>query len=311
MTPAPAPALAAPAVSPALSAFLRGIERRAFVFAHVQSGNEQVAQAALGRAMRAFRSTSAVSPLSAWPAGFWALLLAQAELSQGESDVPELSALGSGPRAALLLRMVGGLDFPHAAQVLGVSEATYRFALQRALQQLGDAGVSYAVLGGLRERLHHQVKTLPDGRIAALAELRARVLQGGPEPDIAAPRAAAAWRRRLPWALLALLGVAFAATFWPHVNPLQPGGTEGLPVETAPPPPLAQSDADRVTHPDYALLAAPDDEALAADLAFLSWLAAGQVPIPDAKPAAAPVSEPDRAASASPPAVAKESDDAR
>ncbi len=298
-------------MSPALSAFLRGIERRAFVFAHVQSGDEQVAQAALGRAMRAFRSTSAVSPLSAWPAGFWALLLAQAELSQGDSEVPELSALGSGPRAALLLRMVGGLDFPHAAQVLGVSEATYRFALQRALQQLGDAGVSYAVLGDLRERLHHQVKTLPDGRIAALAELRTRVLLGAPEPDIPAPRMATAWGRRLPWVLLALLGLAFAATFWPQANPLQPGGTEGLPVDTAPAPPQAQSDADRVTHPDYALLAAPDDEALAADLAFLSWLASGQVPIPDATPAVAPVSQPDRPATAIAPRQAKETDDAR
>ncbi len=289
MTSVPAPATATPTVSPALSAFLRGIERRAFVFAQVQCGDDQVALLALGRAMRAFRSTSAVSPLSAWPAGFWALLLAQAELSQGESEVPELTALGSGPRASLLLRMVGGLDFPHAAQVLGVSESTYRFALQRALQQLGEAGISYAVLGALRERLHHQVKTLPDERTAALAALRARVLQGETDPDDVPPLAAAPWRRRAPWLLLALLGLAFAATFWPSANPLQPGGTEGLPAESAPAPLPTQSDADRVTHPDYALLAAPDDEALAADLAFLSWVASGQAPpLPAADPAAVP-----------------------
>lgn len=278
MTSAPNPVNTPAATSPALSAFLRGIERRAFVFAQVQCGDDLVAQEALGRAMRAFRGTSAVSPLSAWPAGFWALLLAQAELSEGRSDVPELGALGSGPRACLLLRMVGGLDFPHAAQVLGVTEPTYRFALQRALQQLGDAGISYAVLGALRERLHRQVKTLPEARTSALAELRARVLQGEPErrPDRRA-HAASPWARRGLWGALALLLLAFAATFWPADPRLAPGGTEGLPS----PGPSAQvplGDAERVTHPDYGLLIAPDDVALAADLAFLSWLASGQAP---------------------------------
>ena len=181
--PSAAPPSATPApISSALSAFLRGIERRAFVFVQVQCGHDEDAQAALGRAMRAFREVSAHSPLSAWPAAFWALLVAQAELAEGESDIPELGALSSGPRAALLLRIVAGLDFVHAAQVLGVSEPTYRFALQRALQQLGDAGVSYAVLGALRERLHRQVKTLPAERADALAELRARVLRDAPEP---------------------------------------------------------------------------------------------------------------------------------
>ena len=99
---APTPASPAP-VSSALSAFLRGIERRAFVFVQVQCGRDEVAQAALGRAMRAFREISAHSPLSAWPAAFWALLVAQAELAEGQSDIPELGALSSGPRAALLL----------------------------------------------------------------------------------------------------------------------------------------------------------------------------------------------------------------
>ena len=80
---APTPVSPAP-VSSALSAFLRGIERRAFVFVQVQCGRDEVAQAALGRAMRAFREISAHSPLSAWPAAFWALLVAQAELAEGE-----------------------------------------------------------------------------------------------------------------------------------------------------------------------------------------------------------------------------------
>lgn len=279
----PIPAAPAP-VSSALSAFLRGIERRAFVFAEVQCGDADQAEAAVARAMRAFRGVSTASPLSAWPAGFWALLMAQAELSEGRSQVPELAALGSGPRAALLLRIVAGLDFPHAAQVLGVSEATYRFALQRALQQLGEGGVSYAALGVLRERLHRQVKTLTEERTSALAALRLRVLQDQPDP-VPAPAAPSPWPRRLLWIVLALLALAFAATW------LLPGGAtpappvpEPLPAEAVAPAP---SEPDPVTHPDFGLLAAPADEALAAELALLSWVASGQAdPLPGRAPEA-------------------------
>lgn len=276
-TPTPAPP------SPALSAFLRGIERRAFVFAQLQCGSDDDAEAALGRAMRAFKLDSLNRPLAAWPAAFWALLMAQAELSRGQSEVPELRALSSGPRAALLLRMVGGLDFPHAAGVLGISEATYRFALQRALQQLGEAGISYAVLGALRERLHRQVKTLPEARTESLAALRARVLEDQPEALPPPPRPVSPVWRRLAWAGLALLALGFAATFWSPAPVLSPGSTEALPIEAAPVPVPATAASDWVTHPDYTQLAAPGDEALAAELALLSWIAsgeAGELPVP-------------------------------
>ena len=271
-------------MSPALSAFLRGIERRAFVFVELQCGDDEAAEAALGRAMRAFRGLSAVSPLSAWPAGFWSLLMAQAELSGGESQVPELSALSSGPRAALLLRIVAGLDFPHAAQVLGVSETTYRFALQRALQQLGEGGISYSALSALRERLHRQVKTLGEERTASLAALRNRVLQHEHEPEPVPPQPSP-WPRRLLWAVLALLGLAFAATFLltPETQRTA-AGPQVLPPEDVPAAPV---EPDPVTHPDFALLTAPADEALAADLALLSWVASGQAdPLPEPAPAA-------------------------
>ncbi|HEX5694102.1 MAG TPA: sigma-70 region 4 domain-containing protein, partial [Arenimonas sp.] len=240
-------------MSPALSAFLRGIERRAFVFVELQCGDDEAAEAALGRAMRAFRGLSAVSPLSAWPAGFWSLLMAQTELSGGESQVPELSALSSGPRAALLLRIVAGLDFPHAAQVLGVSETTYRFALQRALQQLGDGDISYAALSALRERLHRQVKTLPEERTSSLAALRQRVLQGEPEVE-PLPARPSPWPGRLLWTVLVLLALAFAATFLLTPEPRETGPQELPPEDVS----AASVDPDPVTHPDFALLAAPD-----------------------------------------------------
>lgn len=286
-----------PSPSPALAAFLRGIERRAFVFAQVQSGSDEEALAAVGRAMRAFRSVSAVTPLSGWPADFWSLLLAQAELSGGEAPEPELSHLGAGPRAALLLRLVGGLDFVHAAQVLGVAEPTYRFALQRALQQLGEAGVSYAALGQLRERLHRQVKTLPAHHVEALAVLRGRVMRDEDEPAPVAPPTPSPWPRRLAWVALVLLALAFAATWWKPAPPLLPGGVQDLPAE-APAEPVAPvpGGSAQVIHPDYGALARPGDAALAAELDFFSWLAAregrpaeaglgaGGVPAPEAAP---------------------------
>ncbi|GAB2668047.1 DUF3106 domain-containing protein [Arenimonas aestuarii] len=273
--------------SPALAAFLRGIERRAFVFAQVQSGSDEQAMVSVGRAMRAFRSVSAVTPLSGWPAGFWSLLLAQAELSGGQAPEPELSHLGAGPRAALLLRLVGGLDFIHAAQVLGVAEPTYRFALQRALQQLGEAGVSYAALAHLRERLHRQVKTLPAHHVEALSGLRSRVLRDEDEPaPVTPPRSP--WPRRLAWAALVALAAAFAATFWKPAAPLLPGSVQDLPAEAPAQPDVpASGDADQVIHPDYAALARPEDAGLAADLAFLSWLAARDGTPPEVEPDAA------------------------
>lgn len=268
-------------MSPALSAFLRGIERRAFVFVELQCGDDQAAEAALGRAMRAFRGLSAASPLSAWPAGFWSLLMAQAELSGGESHVPELSTLSSGPRAALLLRIVAGLDFPHAAQVLGVPETTYRLALQRALQQFGDGDISYASLSALRERLHRQIKTLPEERTVSLAALRQRVLQGEPEAE-PLPARPSPWPGRLLWAVLVLLALAFAATFLLAPEPRE-AGPQVLPPEDVP---AVSVEPDPVTHPDFALLAAQDDEALAAELALLSWVASGQAdPLPEPAPA--------------------------
>ena len=263
-------------VSPsALSAFLRGIERRAYVLALVQVGRDRDAEAALARTIHAFQTLAAVSPLSAWPAGFWSLLLAQPELSSGNGGAPELVTLGSGPRAALLLRLVAGLDFAHAAQVLGISEDTYRFALQRALHQLGDAGVSFSTLRGLRERLHRQVKTLPAERTRALAGLRDDALAAPPEHPVAPTHRPAppAWLPRVLWSLLALLVLAFAATFLDNESDLAPNASESLPAETAVAAPAAASASDVVMHPDYAQLAHPDDAAVADDLALLSWLA--------------------------------------
>lgn len=268
------------ATASALSAFLRGIERRAYVLALCQCGEPAMARTALAQAMRSFRAVAAATPLSAWPASFWSVLLAEPELvgaDAGAGGVPELRVLTHGPRAALLLRLVAGLDFAHASRVLGISEAAYRYASQRALQQLGDAGVSYSALAALRERLHRQIKALPEPDQQALATLREHVLAGQPESAVATTPARAGLQRWLRVAL-ALLGLAFAATFIIPTTHRQPtaspgaAGIQPLPAEVLAPV-SSQGDADSVTHPDYELLAQPDEHELASDLALLSWLA--------------------------------------
>jgi hypothetical protein len=87
---------------------------------------------------------------------------------------------------------------------------------------------------------------------------------------------------RWPWFGLGLLLLALLATLlFPLPGRLRPGESEALPGESVPPPPEL-NDSVVVTHPDYAQLARPGDEAFARDLAFLSWHAANLQATPSA-----------------------------
>ena len=133
-------AVSAPA---ALTAFLRGVERRGAVFAQLQVGDAATGDRALVAAMRAFRLPAAKIPFADWPRQFWTLLLATPELREQPkapswgSGFGALGGIGRGPRAALLLRLVAGLPEAEAAAVLGVARPTYRLALQRAQRPNG------------------------------------------------------------------------------------------------------------------------------------------------------------------------------
>jgi hypothetical protein len=261
----------------AITAFLHGIERRAWVFARAQCGEEALAEQAVGLAIREFRWDCGGKPLSSWPRDFWSILLAQPALLQGQSRLlPELTV---GPRAALLLRLVAGLDIAHAAQVLGVSEAAYRAALAHALEQLHAAGRESANLESLREQLQQEIRQAPTvfrtaAKSAPYGDETDGPAAGSPEQDDAVDADPARWH---PWlkAALALVLLAFVLSFfWQPWHSLAPGESEPLPPEEI--AALAPADASAaVTHPDFALLAAPEDEALARDLAFYIWLAAG------------------------------------
>ena len=272
--------------SPALTAFLHGIEPRAWVLALSQCGDAERATAALEAALFDFGARARSLPLAHWPLQFWNCLLQQpamlAELRPGLAFAP----FPPGPRAALLLRLIAGLDFAHAAQVLGVSVAAYQEALQQALAQPDlDDGKMQA----LREQLHQQVSQMPAETRLALAALRERVLATVP----AAATAPAASPIRQPWwlwGLLILLVMALAATFFSPVKSLlAPGQSESLPPESIAAPP-SLTDTVIVTHPDYAQLVEPADEALARQLPFLSWVAAATAPEANATAPAEPPS---------------------
>lgn len=248
------------------------------MLALAQSGQPAQAREALAETLRAFRQIAAATPLSGWPASFWSLLLAQPELAEGRPTARELAALADGPRITLLLRLIAGLDAAHAAQVLGLGESAYRQASQRALQQFGDAGFSYADLAALRERLHQQVKSLPAADLAILSQLHQNALSDTP-PTPPAQKLASPWPRRLAWSGLTVLLLALAASFLPQAErilpppALPPGAVQALPAEPLPSR-TAVAPSDVIAHPDFAQLIAPEEARLAQDLALLAWLEA-------------------------------------
>ncbi|MBU8976940.1 hypothetical protein JI752_012375 [Lysobacter sp. MMG2] len=302
------PAAPAPGAPPALSAFLRGVERRGAVLAELQAGDAAAGDAALVGAMRRFRDEARDTPMAVWPQRFWALLLAQPQLQHRTAVAVAIEAtdrlgeLGSGPRAALLLRVAAGLSEEEAAAVLAVGLPSYRLALQRALPHHADGRADPLAWQQIREQIHRRIKTLPPDRLVRLSSAREAVLRGDGEPTQAAraPTASARPRWLLPllWTLLALCLLGLAATFWPWGTGFEGTAAHG-PVRVEPLP-EADSPASRygeelarVTHRDFALLADPQGEAAAKDLEFHSWLAAQQaaginVPTP---PADAPVEE--------------------
>lgn len=280
--------LSDPLSPPALAAFLRGVERRAAVLAELQAGDAAAGDAAVAAAMRQWHATAGTA-MGDWAGDFWSLLLAQPQLRSRTPVAIALDAtdrlgeLGAGPRAALLLRLAGGLDECTAAAALGVAEPVYRLALQRALSRAGD-GNSDADLQSwqrLREQVHRRIKTLPADRLLRLSSAREAVLQGRPAAAGGTPPVSGMAGKKgllLPmlWTLLALCVLAFAATFLPSLKD-RIGARRIVPAATELPETPAAShygaEAGLVSHRDFSLLADPL-ASQAQDLAFHSWLAA-------------------------------------
>ena len=265
-----------PARHAALTAFLRGIEVRAWVFALRQAGDEARAEAGLARAFHDFLAEARATPLGGWPMRFWSCLLRQPGLASGvAADGGGLAALPAGPRAALLLRLVAGLDVAHAAQALGVSQDAYEKALHRAL---GAPGLDPPGVEALRAQLQAQIHDAPAAQRQLLAAWRDEAVLS--LADLPAPRAGDSPGRGRRWLVAALALTVAAAGAWGawRSGLLRTGPPPAVVDRVAPPP--AMTDAIAVTHPDYLLVARPADEALARELPFLSWMAAATLPAP-------------------------------
>lgn len=304
--PSPAPAASAPA---ALAAFLRGVERRGAVLAELQVGDAAAGDAALAAAMADFRTIAADRPITDWPRAFWARLLADPRLQHRTplalplDATDSLAELGSGPRAALLLRLAAGLAEAEAAAVLGIAQPTYRLALQRALPHHADGHADPQAWQRLREQIHHRIKTLAPERLLRLTRAREAALLGQAPPATTPPAGRDHGARKRPralllllWTLLALCAAAFAATFWwPSGGPTGWFDPDQRHVRSRPLPP-AEAPASRygteaglVAHRDFALLVDREGESIASELDFYSWLAARHATDPGSADPLSPV----------------------
>ena len=284
-----------PSRRPALVAFLRGIELRGWVFAWNQCGDEARAEHALASAFHDFLGQAQDLPLASWPIHFWTSLLAQAPLMTPAGLGSPLAELAPGPRAALLLRLVAGLDVTHASEALGVSDAAYEKALHRAL---AHPGFDADGLQSLREQLQAQINDAPAAQRQLLATWRDEAVLA--IDDVVAaealPRTVGRLRRWMAVAAVLALAVAvlgYQFAMRPPAHPVQVIDT------VAPPPTLSETIV--VTHPDYLQVAAQDDAALVRDLAFLSWLAAATLPPPTEQAQSAPRTAPAQFGALAPP----------
>lgn len=277
----------------ALMAFLRGIERRAAIFAQLQCGDAERGDAALAAVMRAFPLSAASAPVATWPSRFWALLLAAPPLRRDSAACwPQgftvLSQLGAGPRAALLLRLVAGLPEAQAAVALGIAVQTYRLALRRALPRHGDDSLDATSWRDLDAAVQQLIRQLPASRLARLAQSREAAMQSRrprPGPATSPGKTRPRWLMPSLWTGVVACVLGLAASFvLPGVlsGLLRGNGDEPHILRAALPPaepPAATFDAltALLTDRDFELLADDADAATSGasgDLAFQSWYAA-------------------------------------
>ncbi len=272
----------------AMAAFLRGLERRAAVFAELQAGDAAVGDFAVATTMLQWHAHARALAMGDWPVAFWSALLAQPPLRTRTpvalclqaSD--RLGELDFGPRAALLLRLAAGLEEREAAAALGMSEADYVLALRQAVPREADGSHDLEAWHRLRDEVHRRTRTLPPSRLLRLSSAREAALQATPAASISAGSRDGGSRRMSPvlvvlWALLAGCALALLATFLPSAGDWLDRRSGAMPARGHLPDVPAASyytpAAGLVAHPDFALLAAPEAEG-AADLAFNSWLVA-------------------------------------
>lgn len=284
MNPRPPPDPADALASPALGAFLRGVERRGLVFARLLAGSSDAGDLALAWTLERFAADAGRTAFGDWPRRFWSLLLAAPALRRPpasprwEADVEWLSRIGHGPRAALLLRLVAGLAESDAAGVLGIARPTYRLGLQRALPHQPDGSADVEAWHALGRAAQGRVRALPPDPLARSA--LADGVPGGTASRVSTGRRPVGRGVRIALGLVALATLSgLVATF--VFDDRLPDGLESAPDRVLSEPlPATGPEAGRyraadalALHPDLAqLLDAAEDDAVAADPAFHAWL---------------------------------------
>ena len=235
-----------PFVTPAaLSAFLRSVERRGFVVALLQCGDEVCAGQALASVVRMFRGHAGQVLMADWPVRFWRLVVTAPALSaarlghDGPAPFDALATISPRDRLALLLRIVAGLDEPMASDVLGIGEDDYRQALARACPRTPEGQPDAMAWRALAEAAQRQVRELSPQRLERLTLLREAtridpsrpVRTDGPGPKLVAPERTEhrPLRRqsrqgprlngllgvgRAPWAVAASIGALTVLLWW-------------------------------------------------------------------------------------------------
>lgn len=259
----------------AVSEFLRGVERRAAVFAELQSGSAGHGDRALASAMLAFRRAATQGPIADWSLHFWRLLLATPQLrrpprnARWTTPVAGLAALGNGLRAVLLLKLLAELDANQSAAALCLPLDIHADALQRALRASGPGDSN---LSAIRQRPH----ALTPARLVALAKRRERVLRGHALASRA--RSTIGWRRPALSLGLAACVIAFVATYVFDRAGDEHRATPRALAPAAPPLETFDGDFALITHRDFEQLATPGDRAFLDDLGFYAWYAARMAP---------------------------------
>ncbi|MGD3727708.1 hypothetical protein QT495_17370, partial [Xanthomonas citri pv. citri] len=167
----------APVTPAALSAFLRGVERRGLVLAQLQCGDVAAAERALAAALRAFGSQAAGRPMAGWPMRFWSLLATAPPLRSEPMPgtwLPPFTALGrmqTADRLALLLRIVAGLEEGVASEVQGVETADYRQLLARACPRDAAGNPDAQAWRALAEAAQVELRDLSPAQLTRLGQL--------------------------------------------------------------------------------------------------------------------------------------------
>lgn len=286
----------------ALSAFLRGVERRGLVLAQLQCADEAAAEAALMAAASVFRSRADEAVIALWPLRFWSLLVAAPALRllpmAGSWQVPfsALGAIGSDDRLALLLRIVGGLDESVAAEVMGTDVPAYQQALARACPRDADGQPDALAWRALAEAAQREVRELPPERLERLRRQREMLGKSSlrapstPVGESVAARRKVRPQRQLRWPglgwrrialLLAVVVTLVAGGWWWYRYSSAPlanaGGdavivrVEELPDDGRLPAPVA---APSIAAADLAMLSDVEFET-AREADFYAWVAAG------------------------------------